>query len=570
MSTQEQLCDFKKSDSDTSVRSTTELEEAGRMLLNDLDDDGEKEIFFGPMTDREKLKSKKMRRKTKVFKPGFRVDCDEEEEEPAGELQGTEIKEGDLEEDSNPGTGLSTWHTPSPTQKRLRSSESAINVNAPPFSLVTVSPQADAAAVSEHYGSCGVELFSATDSVTGCDATCVETGIDGSSRDETKTTDSVTGQISEAQSPTLSSTETVPPAVAKPTPSKTTGHCGQSTVIYSSPLLISTTVQRVQMQQPICYGNDSSLIHVPAADVVRRDNSEMGTDVAHQTDPSSSKERNVASSAFFPTGHTAFGKPTRKIDDLAASQNLLPTPSAVYQSPSSNARYFNQATNNDQGLCTLPPSMLHKENVNPDRQPNAVLVASDSAVKYQVLSSVSSPIVSALCSKQPSHYPSGDAQQAPSPRVLQLSNRQASAGSPSADARQRLIDEKRALLARLRAEKQELRQRIKEDNEKTERELEVVTKLHTIRNSQHTASDRTQSPCHQAICHRDQSRLHWREDLIQSIEELSSPSRPRCKARTILSKKGDNLVRRGAGLQPSSSSSSPHSGQPRAKQHLLF
>ena len=119
--------------------------------------------------------------------------------------------------------------------------------------------------------------------------------------------------------------------------------------------------------------------------------------------------------------------------------------------------------------------MLHKENVNPDRQPNAVIAASDSAVKYQVLSSVSSPIVSALCSKQPSYYPSGDAQQAPSPRVLQLSNRQASAGSPSAVARQRLIDEKRALLARLRAEKQELRQRIKEDNEK------VIVKYQTFK-----------------------------------------------------------------------------------------
>ena len=345
------------------------------MLLNELDDVGEEEIFFGPMTDREKLKSKKMRRKTKVFKPGFRVDCDEEEEEehgregigeePAGELQGaqesadieaievrdvredrlgdcgsdisdmspssvssqstcsssgnTEIKAGDLEDDSNPDTGLSTWHTPSPTQKRLRGSESAINVNTPPFSLVTVSPQADAAAVSKDYGSCGIELFNATDSVTGCDATCVETGIDGSSGDENKTicstsqseetivgrcddtvaVDQVHGadkspkgdlgevgmmvetdvicssanvkmdaapkhhQISKAQSQTLSSTETEPPAVAKPTPSTTTGHCGQSTVIYSSPLLISTTVQRVQMQQPICYGNNSSLIPVP-------------------------------------------------------------------------------------------------------------------------------------------------------------------------------------------------------------------------------------------------------------------------------------------------------------------
>ena len=66
----------------------------------------------------------------------------------------------------------------------------------------------------------------------------------------------------------------------------------------------------------------------PVADVVRMDNSETGTDVAHQTDPSSSEERDVAPSVICPTGHTAFGKPTRKIDDLAASQNLLPTPSA--------------------------------------------------------------------------------------------------------------------------------------------------------------------------------------------------------------------------------------------------
>nr|XP_054768004.1 uncharacterized protein LOC129275235 [Lytechinus pictus] len=688
--------------------STAELElgepklAAERLLIDELDDE---EIFFGPMTDKEKLKSRKIRRKTEVFKPGFRSKCGKEEEKEGEEedlaevkssletvhddvlLDGSEgscfvdlpslmssqsispvelesgigspgTKNGEiLKEDSASSTGLFTHHTPSPSMKNVRSSESVVSVNAPPFSLVTVSPQAEAAVVSEGYSSCSVELFNATESATRDESADTETvGMaQGASKDanlvsfsllqpeETKLSscdksggvspkqsskddldepleDEGTDKMDSAaasqhqpmptdQAESSSLTEMVP-TIKKPTPCLPSG---QSTVIYSSPLLIPTTVQRVQMQQPGCADNINLIpVHVPMYKVEGMDNMQAGMDVAHQTNHCSVVENTVPSSAFYH-GNSAFGKPAMKGDDLSASQaargftqnqDLPTTPGSVpqIQQPS-------DVRNSYQGVCTSSANMLHKENVNPVHQSNTLHVSSDPSVKFQVLSSISSPGVSTLGNKQFLNFPPVDVQQAASPRVLQVSNRPTCPGSPSAASRHRLIDEKRALLARLRAEKQELQQRIKEDNEKcfnmklenaaalqsnmargmtpmfdrlpvqgcdgpaaltlTERELEVVTKLHTIRNSQHTASDRTQSPCQQDIHHRDHSRLHWHEDLIINIEELSSPSRPRCKAKTILSKKCHNSNRLGTGLKPSSSSS-VHSGQPRARQHLLF
>ncbi|XP_063964828.1 uncharacterized protein LOC129275235 [Lytechinus pictus] len=693
--------------------STAELElgepklAAERLLIDELDDEDE-EIFFGPMTDKEKLKSRKMRRKTEVFKPGFRSKCgkEEEEEEDLAEvknslemvhddvlLDGSEgsrfvdlpslmsshsispvelesgigspgTKNGEiLKEDSASNTGLFTHHTPSPSMKNVRSSESVVSVNAPPFSLVTVSPQAEAAVVSEGYSSCSVELFNAAESAIREESADTKTvGMDqGASKDaklvsflllqpeETKLSscdksggvspkqsskddldepleDEGTDKMDSAaasqhqpmptdQAESSSLTEMVPTIQMKPTPCLPSG---QSAVIYSSPLLIPTTVQRVQMQQPVCADNINLIpVHVPMYKVEGMDNLQAGMDVARQTNHCSVVENTVPSAAFYH-GNSAFGKPAMKGDDLSASQaaggftqnqDLLATPGSVpqFQQPS-DVRNSYQATDSEQGVCTSA-NILHKENVNPVHQSNTLHVSSDPSVKLRVLSSISSPGVAALSNKQFLNFPPVDVQQAASPRVLQVSNRPMCPGSPSAASRQRLIDEKRALLARLRAEKQELQQRIKEDNEKcfnmklenaaalqsnmargmtpmfdrlpvqgcdgpaaltlTERELEVVTKLHTIRNSQHTASDRTQSPCQQDIHHRDHSRLHWHEDLIINIEELSSPSRPRCKAKTILSKKCHNSNRLGTGLKPSSSSS-VHSGQPRARQHLLF
>ncbi|XP_041478658.1 uncharacterized protein LOC121426424 [Lytechinus variegatus] len=684
---------------------------AERLLIDELDDEDE-EIFFGPMTDKEKLKSRKMRRKTEVFKPGFRSKCGKEkEEDKEGEeedlaevksslemvhddvlhLDGSEgscfvdlpplmssqsifpvelesdigspgTKNGEIsKEDSASITGPFTHHTPLPSMKNVRNSESDVSVNAPPFSLVTVSPQAEAAVMSEGYCSCSVELFNAAESATRDDSTDTETvGMEqGASKDanlvsfsllqpeETKLSScDKSGGVSPKQSskddldepledegtdkmdsaaasqhqpmPTdqvksSSLPEMKPTILLKPTPCLPSG---QSTIIYSSPLLIPTTVQRVQMQQPVCADNINLIpVHVPTYKVEGMDNLQAGMDVARQTNHCSVDENSVPSSFYH--GNSAFGKPAMKGDVLSASQaargftqnqDLLATPGSVpqFQQPS-DVKNSCQATDSEQGVCTSSANMLHKENVNPVHQSNTLQASSDPSAKFQVLSSISSPGVSALGNKQFLNFPPVDVQQAASPRVLQVSNRPTCPGSPSAASRQRLIDEKRALLARLRAEKQELQQRIKEDNEKcfnmklenaaalqsnmargmtpmfdrlpaqgcdgpaaltlTERELEVVTKLHTIRNSQHTASDHTQSPCQQDIHHRDHSRLHWHEDLIINIEELSSPSRPRCKAKTILSKKCHNSNRKGTGLKQSSS---VHSGQPRARQHLLF
>ena len=229
------------------------------------------------------------------------------------------------------------------------------------------------------------------------------------------------------------------------------------TVIYSSPLLIPTNVQAVQCQQPLCYG--SSPVAIPAKFAMENSctyGQETVENLPHH--PSHITASQSAHQKITLGGHSAFGKPVMcdRLQNLpmnvtiASNQlNFQQQYSApvVYQSPSYTHVHSNSnRTHQSMSALTMSPSIFLKENTDPNHR---------NTMSPKPLSQVQREIV------------------ASSPRVLQMQNGESLSLSPSV-ARQRLIEEKRARLAQLRAQKEELRQRIKQDNEKVIKHLFVL------------------------------------------------------------------------------------------------
>ncbi|XP_038076062.1 uncharacterized protein LOC119744272 isoform X2 [Patiria miniata] len=143
----------------------------------------------------------------------------------------------------------------------------------------------------------------------------------------------------------------------------------------------------------------------------------------------------------------------------------------------------------------------------------------------------------------------------------------------SARRKVELLEQKRAELARLRAEKAELKQTLKTENEMcfamkqevkaalhsntsqtnipvhllslgcqgissltlTDQELDIVTRLHTIRNSHHdNLQGVAASPMVTPIPHKGSLHLQWHSDLVTEVHCLSSPGHPVRVARPIL------------------------------------
>ncbi|XP_022099939.1 uncharacterized protein LOC110984253 [Acanthaster planci] len=117
----------------------------------------------------------------------------------------------------------------------------------------------------------------------------------------------------------------------------------------------------------------------------------------------------------------------------------------------------------------------------------------------------------------------------------------------SARSKPELLEQKKAELARLRAEKAQLKKTLKTENELTDQELDIVTRLHTIRNSRHgNMQGLTVSPVvTQTPTERDKGSLHlrWHSSLVTEVQYLSSPGHPVRVARPILAKQGFSRAR---------------------------
>ncbi|XP_072179427.1 uncharacterized protein [Diadema setosum] len=577
--------------------------------------DDEEEIFFGAQTDREKLKAKKLRRKTEIFRPGFRQTSAEENQEKSSVTAEEDIScvESKLDCDGSSSAEKICEHfsgQKNTFNENIENTDSSPNKN----DLMTAIDMTSAvvsviATLPQTSSDNGVALFSAVEDIDGHSVLSEE-----SREDDSNVTSPHHGLQSNgkeyagccqatAYSPPNSSKEKSSIAMAVEefgqvgtkvatmkaededrSPPKqqssafTSVKSSLDAVIYSSPLQVNFEVQEIQAQQPVHHNHPQSpLLHSAAEGKVTYSTS-TGSAFSERRQHQFSAQQTFSafaplSNQNHPEGVSSFHEGSEgEINHLIHSDPLVvSSPAATISCCLSDGKYSSAPSE-------LPKILDISQKENISQGPQA--------------SSLSS---GALPFERPMTF---------SPKVLQVSTQQQLAVSPSV-VRQQLIEKKRALLAQLRAQKQELKDRIKKDNEKcfsmklenakalhsnmsrgstpslvrlpargcsglaaltlTEHELELVTKLHTITNGQHAATEQNWSPHHLVTRKKGGSRLHWHEDLVLAVENLSSPSRPRGTARPILSKRRQNQSGQDAiqpGLNPG--------GKPRAKQQLLF
>ncbi|XP_072028230.1 uncharacterized protein [Amphiura filiformis] len=351
-----------------------------------------------------------------------------------------------------------------------------------------------------------------------------------------------------------------------------------SPMVFSSPKVFPVTVQAQSMRNPMCSVAYSP--HTPNQ-LSKASSAFSSPLVPHKPSPIVAVPRafrpvndNVTMTGLSASASTSAGSAFNPVGNVFSVQERgSPAPNSAFMSISLSDSPFqkmpsaNNETPNKEKMLDSPNITLRSRKRNAGKStPVAVpvqavhpLPVQSQAEGMQTLSSgVFSPRLHGMMRQQ----------QTMSPRPMMVATQEHSS-SPHQQLAQMskwsLLEQKQQELARIRAEKQMLKQKIKEDNVKcfqmrteivaalrsntspeglppmdshivifrpegtsaltlNDQELDVVTRLHTIKNSHATARDQTyDSPVAHDKHRTGRVRLQWHDELVTPVDQLSSP-----------------------------------------------